>query len=99
MEVIRLVDLAPEWIVVDGREVGIKMSCPCCEGFAIGILFANPLDGGPALRQDGRTPFDHSGIRYRRSGETFADLTIDGVILSSKAHHWAGHIERGEVST
>lgn len=95
---IRLVDLHPDWIIVDGRRVGISFSCPCCEGFAINLLFSNPLDGGPPLRQDSRQKGDHAGVRFARSGDTFETLSIEGPILSSKAHHWAGRISTGEVS-
>ena len=96
---IRLVDLAPEWIVVDGRQVGITLDCPCCQSFPLHLLFAHPPDGGPAQRQDHRLAGDHGGLRFNHTGSTFEDLTIHEVILSSKAHHWAGHITNSEVST
>jgi len=95
---IRLVDLHPEWIVVGGRVVGISYDCPCCESFQISLLFANPPDGGPVQRQDGRQKGDQAGLRFRRSGDNFATLSIEEPILSSQAHHWSGRISSGEVS-
>ena len=66
----RLVDLDPAWLLDGGRVVGFIFQCPCCKTFSVRCLFANPPDAGPPLRQDSRNPADHSGLRYRRSGET-----------------------------
>jgi len=95
---IRLVELEPVWLLDGERIVGVSFDCACCRTFAVSLLFANPIGGGAPMRQDHRTVGDHSGIRYRRHGETFETLTIEGVILSSKAHHWAGRISDGEIS-
>lgn len=94
----RLVDLEPAWITSGDRVIGVTFLCACCRLLAVSILFSNPPDGGPPQRQDHRVNGDHAGIRWARSGDTFEDLTIEGFILSSAAHHWSGHVTDGEVS-
>ncbi len=94
----RLVDLAPAWLLSGERRIGMTLLCPCCEGFGIYLLFANPPDGGPAQPPDHRVAGNHAGLRYRITGSTFDDLSVAGPILSSQAHHWAGRISDGEVS-
>lgn len=47
----RLTDFNPQWIDIgDRRGLGFLFRCTTghCDGFNI-VLFANPLDGGPAL--------------------------------------------------
>jgi hypothetical protein len=95
---IRLVDLEPEWISVDGRRVGISFSCPCCGTFRVAVQFVNPIEGGAALPPDHRRYADHAGFRWTRSGDTFETLSISPVVLATKAHHWVGHVSAGEVS-
>jgi hypothetical protein len=95
---IRLVDLHPEWIMDGERRAGARWLCPCCATFTVGVLFVNPIGGGPPLSPDHRREHDHAGFRWTRSGDTFETLSISPVILATKAHHWVGHVSSGEVS-
>ena len=50
----RLIDFDPKWIdTKDRKGLGLKMKCEQkhCDGY-LWILFANPLDGGPAYDKD-----------------------------------------------
>jgi hypothetical protein len=62
----------------------------------IGIWFTNPLDGGP--------PLNDPRPKWRRTGETFENLTLDNPGGSnscdfSSSGHWHGFITNGEVLT
>jgi len=50
----RLIDFDPQWIdTADRKGLGLKLKCPAghCDGW-LWVLFANPLDGGPAWEGD-----------------------------------------------
>lgn len=50
----RLTDFNPHWIDAPGRKgIGVSLDCPArhCNG-RLWVLFANPLDGGPAYADD-----------------------------------------------
>lgn len=104
----RLTDLNPHWLIhggddvldQDGRAIplrkglGVIFDCPCGCGVRAAILFANPLDGGPALEPNARS------AHWDRTGETFEDLTLRPSILRNKDHGgcgWHGFVTNGNV--
>lgn len=103
----KLTDLDPRWAIdadlviggvsrhYEGRHgMAISFECPCCLGTdrrtRLGVWFANPVDGLP--------PTDNASNLWRRSGESFDDLTLTPSVDASKHGHWHGHITNGEVT-
>ena len=105
----KLTELHPRWVgagsdgisdghgnpVAERHGVGISFDCPC--GY---VSFANPLDGGPALK--GKSP------KWDRTGETFEDLTLRPSILRTvnpelpialRGYTWYGFVTNGEIKT
>lgn len=103
-----LVDLEPEWIERDGRVVGVMFSCPTCSRWganlqgthSVGVLFANPPDGGPPTPNSEDVIANYSGRRWMRSGTTFADLSIMPSIDLSRGRpgEWHGFVVAGRVT-
>ena len=111
----KLTNLHPEWIdghvpmTSDGggplpplgtnarRGIGMICDCPCgkCDpedGGRLYVPFANPLDGGP----------EHEANRpaWRRTGETFAAMTLEPSILRDPDKGgcgWHGWVCNGEA--
>jgi hypothetical protein len=102
----RLAALAPEWIVRDGREVGISFACPVCSQWgaelagahAVSVLFVNPVDGGMPLDADPAARGDNGGKRWTRTGSTFADLSLSPSINVGPDRCWHGHVLGGVVT-
>lgn len=101
--------LEPEWIEVGGRIVGVLFSCPACSRWGadlvgahmVGVLFANPPDGGPAHPDDENAVANNGGRRWSRSGSTFDDLTITPSIdLTARGAvgEWHGFVTAGHVT-
>lgn len=101
----KLVDLNPVWVswgdpsAAHQKGVGVNFDCPRCRGedqkHRIGVLFANPLQGGIPVP---------GNIRYQRTGETFETLTLSPSILvfdiaaGEKIEHWHGWVKDGTVT-
>ena len=99
----RLVDLTPRWIGAGGegiydkdmnpvperKGVGISFNCPCGCGTRCFVMFANPIDGGKAIRD--RTT-------WQRAGDTFETLTLTPSILRVGGCAWHGFITNGEIT-
>lgn len=91
---IRLLDLHPAWVDHgDRRGLGVEFDCMVCHCRGrLMILFANPLDGGPAWEGNGfallydRLPEDQKDgpilnrscgpHRWTREGDAFETLTM-----------------------
>jgi hypothetical protein len=86
-----LLDLGPQWIGVirtPEHGEGIALACPKCgPEHTLAAYFSNPLDGGVAAP---------SSSHWKRTGETFDDLTIEPSIQYPHCgfHGW---IENGLV--
>jgi hypothetical protein len=91
----KLTELDPRWTAhIKGQKgQGIIFLCPHCKTHFIGIHFANPLGGGPALAAPSGSP---NPERWERTGDTFDTLSI---IPSIDAKCWHGFITNGEVTT
>jgi hypothetical protein len=105
----RLVDLFAEWIIRNGRQVGVKFACPSCpqvEGaVTLCVLFENPPDGGLPWPDDdaicGNNPVLVEGVRHvlrwARTGETLEMLTLSPSVDCSACGHWHGIVAQGEA--
>jgi hypothetical protein len=86
----RLAELEPEWILADGRKIGLKFLCPIndgagphYEGHTIAVLFANPPDGGPAHPDDYGVVGNNGGKRWVISAAGQAvDIVLELLSLS-----------------
>jgi len=102
---VKLTDLQPEWIDWQGRH-GIGMTIKCMTGHCTGrqwILFANPLDGGPAWEgQCVQLMFDMAKdkeafgpvydrpcgqVRWKRIGEAFESMSLQPSINAHECGH------------
>lgn len=100
--------LEPRWIESDGRIIGVLFSCPVCSRWGeqiegahmVGVLFANPPDGGPPHPDDDRAVANYGGRRWSRSGSTFDDLTISPSIDLTRTTpgEWHGFVVAGRVT-
>lgn len=76
--------------------VGVSFKCPCGaahdEYDRVFVAFANPIDGGPAVRSE-REP------TWNRTGETIDDLTLTPSIqrMDQGGCRWHGFVMRGEA--
>ncbi len=96
----KLVDLEPSWLKVDGHDgMGLKFSCPCCRKIWIYVFFLNPIGGNPSVPRGTLLHGENWGNRWARSGMTFDDLTLSPAIDASKAGHWKGKILDGELQS
>ena len=103
----KLIDLNPRWVGAGGEGisdkdgnpvparhgVGLGFDCPCGCKIRGYVDFANPLDGGPPLRD--------AHHQWQRTGEDFATLTLTPSILRSREKGgcgWHGFITNGEVT-
>lgn len=102
----KFTDLNPNWVGAGGpgifrsdgspspkREgVGVTFDCPCGCDVRTYIPFANPLDGGAALKTEHAT--------WQRTGETFENLTLKPSIRRTPAKGgcgWHGFVTGGQV--
>lgn len=108
----RLVDLKPRWWAEAGRHgQGVSFECPHCVGQEhpqrIGVAFANPVDGGPAIVLSNKVKLDHvheqrlydvpPGFHWTRTGETFEALTLSPSVNAEASGHWHGFVTNGEI--
>lgn len=97
----RLSDHFADWITVDGRHIGVKFVCPSCpqiEGApTIGVLFANPPDGGAAHPPDPKVLGDNEGRRWQRTGDAIETMTLSPSVDCSQCGHWHGFVVVGEA--
>lgn len=101
--------LEPIWIERDSRVIGILFVCPTCsrggtsiEGaHSVGVLFANPADGGPTAPNDEAIIANYGGKRWTRSGSTFADLSLSPSIDLTRGMpgDWHGFVINGQVTS
>lgn len=100
----KLTDLNPRWVDAGGegitrngqpvpwrRGVGMTLDCPCGCGERHYVAFIQPLDGGPAL--------DDDGPRWSRTGDSFEALTLTPSLQKPDGCRWHGFITKGEVTT
>lgn len=100
---INLTRLDPEWLQHGGRIVGVHFVCPVCSRWgarfegahSVGVLFANPPDGGPAAPNDESIVANYQGQRWTRTGDTFETLTLSPSI---DVRCWHGWINAGIAS-
>ena len=108
----RLTELDPKWLEVDGRKVGLIFLCPHCRTTRLSCFFeATPiLNGGRWPSQvklferalgseeaaDQVVPCNKSNA-WTRSGEDFASLSCSPSIDASSSGHWHGFITNGEI--
>ncbi len=101
----KLIDLNPRWVghggegvTYGGKEVprregvAISFDCPCGDKIKCHrciIEFKNPLDNGPATRND-----DHA---WERIGDSFEKLSLLPSIQRMDGCKWHGYITKGEV--
>jgi hypothetical protein len=97
----RLADLFGEWIVRDGRRVGVRFVCPTCpqiEGApTLAVLFANPPDGGAAWPDDPQALGNNEGRRWTLTGDTLEAMALSPSVDCSKCGHWHGIVSHGEA--
>jgi hypothetical protein len=95
----RLTDLSPSWLKVDGFEgVGIKFLCPCCRKSAVYVLFLNTLSGVPSISKGVEVKGQNWGNRWSRSGMTFEDLSLSPDVDAKRAGHGRWTVLDGEVT-
>jgi hypothetical protein len=94
---VKLADLQPAWVTKTGRVIGVRFTCPCCHGCQVGVLFANPPDGGAPHPNDPQCVGNNDGERWDREGDTFDDLTLRPSIDGSPSH-WHGFVTKGEIA-
>lgn len=94
----RLTALNPQWINEGARRgVGVRFDHPHGNRRGtVGVLFANPIDGGQALPDDERYPANNSGHRWTRLGESFETLSLQPSI-DEGPNGWHGYVTEGEV--
>ncbi len=104
----RLVELHPEWVSHGVREkVGFTFECPLhrssCRRLA--VLFANPIDGGPSIDEDGQERREmalgwHLVCRWERTGTTFEEMTLSPSLhfQVGQETHWHGFVRDGQVT-
>lgn len=95
----RLVDHFAEWIVRDGRRVGVKFACPHCpkvEGApTLAVLFANPIEGGAAWPSDPQCVGNNEGRRWTRNGDDIETLSLTPSVDCSGCGHWHNFVTHG----
>lgn len=115
----RLIDLHATWINRGGRVVGVRFTCPVndgsgphADGHSVCVLFANPVDGGPAHPNDDSCPGNSKGRRWQRIGNTFETLSLHPSVdcttsegcdkpehsKCSHAHCWHGFVTNGDAT-
>lgn len=95
-----LSDLAPAFLTVGGRLVGVSFKCPACadEHCRTWVYVDPPFDAGPVC-----TP------AWQRTGDTFDTLSLSPSILTRQHHegrdapgaiseHWHGFVTNGQVT-
>lgn len=99
----RLTDFDPKWIDLPGRKgLGFTYRCTTghCKGYNV-VLFANPIDGGPAFEGDSWAlidaiaPEEHRPLyrgcgscRWQRTGDTFDTLSLTPSINAYECGHF-----------
>lgn len=105
----RLIDLEPSWMVLrqGGDVVGLTFRCPHCppgergQTTYLGVMFTSVIDRDSANTEEVAWP-DYMAKRpgkhfWKRTGDTFENLTISPSVDVSKEGHWHGHITNGEI--
>lgn len=105
----KLTSLNPRWVSYGGHGiskaggsaiperigVGITFVCPCGEcNRRIFLNFSNPIDGGSAVNEEAQ-PI------WKRTGDTFENLTLTPSILRTKPRGcgWHGYLTKGELTS
>jgi hypothetical protein len=90
----RLTDLDPRFVTDEGRRVGVSFRCPKCSGHRVAVNVDPPFDAGPT-----------SPKPWRRSGDTFEDLTLQPSIVAHRSdltgqgvECWHGFITNGQAT-
>ena len=103
----KLIDLNPEWIITGGEGItqdgnpvtrregmGVSFDCPCGKEHLsyekrAYIFFDNPFDGG--------TNSYGGKSLWKRTGDTFDNLTLTPSIQRMGDCKWHGFITKGEI--
>lgn len=99
-----LTELHPRWVVEHEygeydeqlktapkrHGMGISFLCPHCKEARLAVMFENPVDGF-------RPPYVKQNL-WKRSGESFENMTLTPSIDASECGHWHGHITNGQIS-
>ena len=110
----RISELNPKWIGIDGQLYGlngkalcgIRFNCPHC-GERLAVMFKPFIDPNNLYRNvawafpDAPNPNtgEVSSIKFwDRTGDTFENLTLAPSIDCSASGHWHGFIKNGEVT-
>lgn len=99
----RLVDLAPRWVLPAQWAspaivfyIGMTFLCPHCRKTRLAVEFHNPVDPG-GIAETIRWPWPSNGLRWRRDGDNFDEMTITPSIGADVSGHAHVSILRGEV--
>ena len=103
----KLTDLNPKWITVDGKRCGVRFDCPCCrspEGAQclVAVPLAPPLDDDKPLSTHAAA---YVAKGWARTGDTFETLTLSpsiwvkGGACKPDGSGWHGFVKDGEIST
>jgi len=89
----RLSELEPRFVTDEGRRVGVSFNCPKCSGHRVAVNADPPFDPGPT-----------SPKPWRRSGETFEELTLRPSVVANRRDDsgaavecWHGFITDGRA--
>ena len=96
----KLIDLDPRWWAFEeaGPRVGLTFLCPHCglqTGQRLGVVFHHR--GHEAIEDIYIHAHEDTKFIWTESGDDFTSITITPSIDASKAGHWHGCIENGEV--
>jgi len=91
----KLIDLDPHWVGIDGKRIGISFDCPCClktdRSTRLVIYWEQPS----TIQTLGYNYI--SQYIWKRSGDDFANITFSPSIDASNHGHWHGFITNGEI--
>jgi hypothetical protein len=106
----RLTDLDPRWLELEGRKVGFLLRCPHCQGTWLSCMFeARPvltgIDGQPSQFElfDKIVDDVHEVVPCRkdfawvRDVDNFNSMTVTPSLDASASGHWHGFIQGGEI--
>jgi uncharacterized protein (DUF983 family) len=109
---VKLIELEPRWLQMDGRKVGMMLRCPHCRTTWLSCMF-EPM---PVLN-GGEDPSQYKlferelgsaeacdvvpcakDCKWTRTSDDFATMTINPSLDASASGHWHGRITAGEVA-
>lgn len=100
----RLSELDPQWLIDDGKRLGVTFLCPHCQKVRVGAKSA-PLSMRDQMRIFARdfpnnggqiVPMNES-CSWTITGADCETMTITPSIDASKSGHWHGYVTNGEI--